>query len=135
MKTVFLSIMAIAAILGVGIVIILAITTNPIKSNIKITIEGLDETYKVGEKFRFHVKVSGYGKFCGDPYVVISTATNPPEIVWSYAGQEFIGVACPSRDIQYTFGSKLISINQTGSYEVSVPFGNNVIRKEFAVIP
>ena len=134
MKTVTLSIIAMAVILVVGIVIILAITTNPIKSNIKITIEGLDETYHVGEEFRFYVKVNGYGKFCGDPYVVISTATNPPEIVWSYSGQEFIGV-CPPRDIQYTFGTKFVSINQTGSYEVSVPFGDNVIRKEFTVIP
>ena len=112
----------------------LAVTNHPIKQNVKISIEGLDETYKVGEKFSFHVKASGYGRFCGDPNVVIYNATNPSEILWSYQGQEFIGM-CPLRDIQNTFGYRSISINQTGSYIVSVPFGDNATKKEFTVIP
>ncbi|MBI3841560.1 MAG: hypothetical protein HY295_00150 [Thaumarchaeota archaeon] len=132
MKTLLLSIIAISLIIGICIVIIFVVTINP-KPNIGITIEGLKDTYNVGEQFRFYVKVNGYGKFCGDPYVAVSTATNPTEIIWSYSGQEFLGM-CPSRDIQYTFGTRLISINQTGSYIVSIPFGDKVIRKEFTVI-
>ena len=134
MKTLQLAILSVSLIIGVGFVIIFELEMNQKKSNINITIERIKDTYKVGEQFRFYVKVIGYGKFCGDPYVVISTATNPPEIVWSYSGQEFIGL-CPLQDIQYTFGTRFVSINQTGSYEVSVPFGDSVIRKEFTVIP
>jgi len=131
MKTLYLAIISIGLILGIGITIMFGILMVPRQPNINITIQGLKDTYEVGERFSFHVKVNGYGSFCGDPAVEIFKTTNRSEIVWAYDRNEFIGI-CPERDLDDAFGFRNISINQTGSYIVSI---NNKIEKEFTITP
>lgn len=131
MKTLYLAIISIGFILGIGITVIFGILMIPRQSNISITIQGLKDTYEIGEQFSFHVKVNGYGRFCGGPAVEIFKTTNRSEIVWTYDGNEFIGINCPERDLDLTFGFRNISINQTGSYIVSI---NNKIETEFSVV-
>ena len=131
MKTVVLPIIIIA-IIGIGALLMFELTKNPLKPNINLTIEGLKDKYNVGEQFRFYVKATGYGKLCGDPYIIISSATNRSKIIWSYTGNESLGI-CPTRDIQDTFGTGLISINQTGSYLVQVLRGDKTSEKQILV--
>lgn len=131
MKTVYLAILSIGLILGIGITIMLGILMVPRQPNINITIEGLKDTYEIGKQFSFHVKVNGYGSFCGSPDVEIFKTTNRSEIVWTNAENEFIGINCPERDLQLGFGYFGISINQTGSYTLSV---DNKIEKEFSMV-
>jgi len=130
MKTLYLAIISIGLILGIGITIMFGILMGSRQPNINIAIQGLKDTYEIGERFSFHVKVNGYGSFCGDPAVEIFKTTNRSEIVWTYDRNEFIGI-CTERDLDDAFGFRNISINQTGSYLVSV---NNKIEKEFSVV-
>ena len=146
MKTLQLSIIAIAAILGVGSAIILSLVPSPTTpqsrynpEDIQIMVDGLRETYKVGEPIEFLVKIEGYGSFCGTPDITVSNVKDPSEILWHDKDQLlFIGKPCNPGEIHVTIrvGEKdnPLVIDRPGTYNVLIPIKGKPLQQEFSVI-
>lgn len=124
-----------------------------------VTIDGLRDTYRVGEPVDFLVKVEGYGCDFGFPHVsVIKVSGNASEVVWYRIGEIRLlpaGVECPLTDIYQvrhisdvqrynnveqerlrTSGVVPIVLEE-GSYAVHVEGGNarsGAFVKEFVVV-
>jgi len=123
-----------------------------------VTIDGLKDTYRIGEPIDFTVSITGYGCDVGFPSVLIKKANQTQEeIVWSRIGEirSFPpGASCPLEDIHQvrhigdlqkynnddqerarTQGGVPIVINKEGRYAVQVMDGNvrDPVVKEFTV--
>jgi hypothetical protein len=117
---------------------------------ITVTIEGLKDTYKVGEPIDFTVRIEGYGCDRGFPSVTIHKESTG-EVVWSRFGEIRLfpaGYSCPHEDIRHvkhigdverynndeqdrlrTQGGVPIVMSEEGRYVVDV----ESVTKEFTV--
>ena|SRR2546430_2464636 len=129
----------IVIIITTGFIAIFALTSYHPPYDVNLSMEGLQETYKIGEQIDFFVKIKGYGNYCNGPSIIIAKETNRSDTVWIGGGPEFIGTNCPEHDINITFQvdsnlEKPLIIKQAGTYVVSVQFGNKSIEKEFSIV-
>lgn len=153
--------MIVACAVGVASVIAAIFLSNPGNAAkepfVNVTIEGLKETYKVGEPVDFVVKVEGYGCDTGFPSVVITKADSQmqqQQPVWSrFEIRHFpANVSCELVDLykvrhigdvtkynndeqerMRTMGSVPIILNE-GKYIVAVERITPTLTKEFSVV-
>lgn len=105
------------------------------KKFVDVKIEGLRETYKVGEQIIFFVNLEGSGQ-CVPPRIIIKSTMDQSEI-WTNEDSLLSGITCYPNNVNIEFPAgkeKPIIINQSGKYVILIPFYNKTVEKEFTVV-
>lgn len=131
MKTLHLSIIT---GLGISAMIVLAVILMSFNSQ-QIRIEGVNDTYKVGDIINATVFYGKQQPPCISPSIVLKNATNQSQTIWEIPGYSYNDTAC--RDnfwTEFYAGIKMASvINSTQSYVIYTSLGNQHAAKEFTV--
>ncbi len=134
MKTLHLSIIvstvAIATILAF---LILHNESDSIFTSKELTVEGLKDTYGVGEQINFKIEFDELLGSCTQPHVTVENQTN--QIIWE---SKEIAVPCSTDTTlrhgkgELEFGNPdlgYLRINQTGSYYIHIWFAKEIVEK------
>lgn len=101
-----------------------------------VQIEGLRSNYAVGEGVEFVVKVKDFDP-CQRPNLIVRS-TESSEVVW--ASSSVISPSCSQQPHEANalirpadIGNGPIIINETGTYELGLSYGNETLRRTFQV--
>jgi hypothetical protein len=99
----------------------------------ELTVDGLKNTYNVGEQINFRVKFNEMIGDCTQPYVIVKNQTD--QIIWK---SKEIAIPCSTDttlhhgDGEFEFGNSdlgYLRINQTGSYFIHIWFAKEIVEK------
>ncbi|TAK26928.1 MAG: hypothetical protein EPO37_01190 [Nitrosarchaeum sp.] len=103
-----------------------------------LTVEGLNETYSVGQKIEFTVKFNGTGYDCGYPQLRIEDSNH--DIIWENSG--VVSLCDPDMKKIHIEKKWIINdsthfgipvIDKGGYYTLFVTFSDDIIQKDFVV--
>jgi hypothetical protein len=106
-------------------------------NTVELTINGLKDTYKVGEEVDFIIKVTGYRRLCTFPNIAVQN-TNTGQVVW-YSRTAILSFCEPAHDINEEFHPRDIDripiiLNETGTYRLGASVGGKPLLKNFDVV-
>ena len=129
--------------IGIAFIVLFAFSFNTVDRNfgnlggyLRVSVDGLKDTYQVGEAIDFTVKAKGYAE-CGNPTArIINTDSN--DTIYNVFN---ISICFPheARPIDETWTLKDmgavvdIILEESGNYKAMVHYGGETIEKEFVV--
>lgn len=134
---------------GILLIIIFALVFNTTSNsgmsttpnNLNLAIDGLKESYRIGEPITFTLRVTGYGDCYQTPNAAIWNASSAfaSRPIWRSGTPSF---TCDSNlesnhfiDDKYSWGEdRNVAVNETGNYVFGARIGvNPAVQKEFRV--
>jgi hypothetical protein len=107
------------------------------KIHSELYVNGINDTYGIGAPIDFQINAKGFDYFDAGQTPDIRVVDSNGKIIWK--NQTYITLCCPAElidyDRQFNF-SKLggpISINNTGSFNFEISYGDNKYEKQFFV--
>lgn len=132
-------------VIGIAFVVLFAsiFTSSQLSQSDRLTdlsIEGLKDSYSIGEEIDFAIRATGYGIICGYPDFKIIDLDRNEDIVFSL-DERVILVVCDPDAINFNKTWILlelgvtnpITIDRVGHYKIAISFGNVVAEKYFIV--
>lgn len=133
MKILHLSIITGSSIVGLIIFAIILLNFN----SQQLRIEGVNDTYKIGDIINATVFYNKQQSPCNYPKMELRNATNQSQVIWGNPGGTFLDTDCRDNwQTEFYAGMNGNSvINHTQSYVIYAALGNKQVEKEFTVYP